>query len=316
MPSLSHISYNADMPSQSQQKDLFGIPSKFGQRYLTFWRLMRMDKPIGIALLLWPTLWSLWLAANLTERVFPEWSLIVIFVLGTILMRAAGCCLNDYADRNFDGHVKRTNQRPLATGEISNREALLTAAVLILLAFILVLLTNPLTVMMSLGAVILSVIYPFMKRYTHLAQLFLGAAFSWGGLMAFTSQTNLLPLGAWLVFAVNILWILIYDTEYAMVDRDDDVQLSLKSTAILFGSHDKLIVGILQFFVLYGLYVIGHHFQLFSSYSYPLSLLVVAALFTHQQWLIRHRHRESCLKAFIANHWVGFAVFLGIILPF
>ncbi|MDC0598762.1 UbiA family prenyltransferase, partial [Gammaproteobacteria bacterium] len=207
---------------QSKIQQVFPV---FYARLPYFWQLMRMDRPIGIFLLLWPTLWCLWIAAE----GIPDFKLLFIFVLGTTLMRAAGCCINDYADRNFDGHVKRTQARPIVSGKVKPIEALLMCAGLCTLSFLLVLFTNQLTVLMAFGGLGIALIYPFMKRYTHLAQLVLGAAFSWGGLMAFTAQTGELPVYAWLLYVANFLWTIVYDTQYAMVDREDDLKIGLKS---------------------------------------------------------------------------------------
>lgn len=207
-----------------------------------FVQLVRLDRPIGIYLLLWPTLWSLWIAADGV----PELKNLLIFVLGVILMRAAGCVINDFADRNFDGHVARTKARPLATGKISVREAWITFAVLVALSFGLVLLTNATTVWLSFGAVAVASLYPFMKRYTYYPQVVLGAAYSWGILMAFTAERGELPASAWLLFLVNVLWTVAYDSYYAMTDREDDLKIGIKSTAILFGDADRLIIGSLQ----------------------------------------------------------------------
>lgn len=268
-----------------------------------FWQLARMHRPIGIYLLLWPTLWCLWIAAQGT----PDLKLIAIFVLGTVLMRAAGCCINDYADRSFDAHVKRTHARPLARGRISPREALLTCAVLCGLSFVLVLFTNWLTVLMSAGGLALALVYPFMKRHTHLAQTVLGAAFSWGGMMAFTAQTGTLPAQAWLLYVANVLWTVVYDTEYAMVDRDDDLRLGLKSTAILFADADRVIIGFLQALFLLTLSLTAQHFGL--GWIFQLGLVGAAGMFVYQQKLIRHRERDACFAAFLHNHWVGMLIF-------
>lgn len=268
-----------------------------------FWQLARMHRPIGIYLLLWPTLWCLWIA---TQGV-PDLKLIAIFVLGTVLMRAAGCCINDYADRSFDAHVKRTHERPLARGRISPREALLTCAVLCGLSFMLVLFTNWLTVLMSAGGLALALVYPFMKRHTHLAQTVLGAAFSWGGMMAFTAQTGTLPAQAWLLYVANVLWTVVYDTEYAMVDRDDDLRLGLKSTAILFADADRVIIGFLQALFLLTLSLSAQHFGL--GWIFQLGLVGAAGMFVYQQKLIRHRERDVCFAAFLHNHWVGMLIF-------
>ncbi|MEY4642332.1 MAG: hypothetical protein RLZZ227_2326 [Pseudomonadota bacterium] len=270
-----------------------------------FWHLMRMHRPIGIYLLLWPTLWCLWIAA----QGLPDWELLLIFILGTICMRAAGCCINDYADRNFDGHVKRTKDRPIVSGRIRPKEALLTCAVLCLVAFLLVLLTNWLTVLMSFGGLAIALLYPFAKRHTHLAQLVLGAAFSWGGLMAFTAQTGTLPIHAWLLYIANVLWTVVYDTEYAMVDRDDDRKIGVKSTAILFDDADRFIIGFLQLMFLATMSLSAQHFNLGGWFQ--LGLVIAGLLFVYHQVLIFKRERDKCFRAFLHNHWVGLVIFIA-----
>jgi 4-hydroxybenzoate polyprenyltransferase len=280
------------------------------QRLPLYLRLMRADKPIGTLLLLWPTLWALWIAA----KGMPAWHLLFIFIAGTFLMRSAGCVINDFADRDFDGHVKRTAQRPLATGAVSKREALVLFATLCLLAFVLVLFTNTFTILLSFIAVALAALYPFMKRYTHLPQLVLGAAFGWGIPMAFAAQTGELPRGVWLLYIGNLLWTVAYDTFYAMVDRDDDLKIGIKSTAILFGEDDRTITGLLQATTIGVLWLAGLQFQL--GYWYYISLIGAAALFVHQQWLIRHRQREACFEAFLANNRVGALIFAGVVMHF
>lgn len=275
-----------------------------------FWQLMRMHRPIGIFLLLWPTLWCLWIAGMGS----PSLANVVIFTLGTICMRAAGCCINDYADRNFDGRVRRTAQRPLATGKIKPHEALLCFAVLCAMAFLLVLLTNRTTVLMSLGGLALAMIYPFMKRHTHMAQVFLGAAFSWGGMMAFTAQTGELPHAAWLLYIGNVLWTVVYDTEYAMVDRDDDVKIGVKSTAILFAEADRVVIGFLQVMCLLAMMVAGRQFDL--GRWYYLGLLLAGFMFYWQQHLIRNRDRDGCFRAFLQNNQVGLVIFVGTVVDF
>lgn len=272
-------------------------------------QLMRLHKPIGIYLLLWPTLWSLWLA---TDQLFPSISNLIIFVLGVVLMRSAGCVINDFADRKIDGHVKRTEDRPLASGKVSTQEALILFSVLVIAAFLLVLMTNLLTIQLSIGGVLLACSYPFMKRFTYLPQVVLGAAFAWSIPMAFAEESGSIKLEAWLVYLAVVLWTVVYDTFYAMVDRDDDLKIGVKSTAILFGEQDKIITGFLQLLTLYTLAMVGQRFEL--SLPYYLSLGVVAALFTYQQWLIRFRDRDACFKAFLNNHWAGLAVFAGIAL--
>ncbi len=268
-----------------------------------FWQLTRMDRPVGIYLLLWPTLWCLWIAA----QGFPNLGLLVIFILGTICMRAAGCCINDYADRNFDGKVKRTQGRPLVTGRVKPKEALITCAVLCLGAFLLVLLTNQLTVLMAFGGLAIALAYPFMKRHTHLAQLVLGAAFSWGGLMAFTAQTGTLPVHAWLLYVANFLWTVVYDTEYAMVDRDDDRKIGVKSTAILFDEGDRFVIGMLQVMFLLTLSLSAQHFNLGGWFQF--GLVIAGGLFVYHQVLIFKRKRDDCFRAFLHNHWVGVVIF-------
>ncbi len=275
-----------------------------------FWQLMRMHKPIGILVLLWPTLWCLWIAGEGS----PSIANVLIFLSGTICMRAAGCCINDYADRNFDGKVKRTAERPLVAGKILPREALLCCAALCVLAFLLVLLTNTLTIMMSVIGLALALVYPFMKRHTHLAQIVLGAAFSWGGMMAFTAETGSLPAQAWLLYVGNVLWTVVYDTEYAMVDRDDDLKIGVKSTAILFADADRHIIGFLQLMFVVTMWLVAQRFSL--GFWYYLSLAVVIGLFVHQQRLISERNRDDCFKAFLQNNYVGMAVFVGTMMTF
>ncbi|RLA59540.1 MAG: 4-hydroxybenzoate octaprenyltransferase, partial [Gammaproteobacteria bacterium] len=246
-------------------------------------QLIRFDKPIGTLLLLWPTLWALWIAAGGV----PDYDLLAIFIIGTFLTRSAGCIINDLADRNMDGAVARTNTRPLVTGTVTQREAMLLFVSLLLLAFSLVLFTNTLTITLSLVAVALASSYPFMKRYTHLPQIVLGAAFSWGIPMAFAAQRNELPAALWLLYLGNLLWTMAYDTKYAMVDRDDDIRVGIKSTAILFGEHDRLMVAVLQLLCLVSLYLAGQAFGL--GLYYNTSLVVAATLFGYHLYLIRDR---------------------------
>lgn len=272
-------------------------------------QLMRLHKPIGIYLLLWPTLWSLWLA---TDQMLPSISNLIIFVLGVVLMRSAGCVINDFADRKIDGHVRRTQDRPLASGKVSTQEALILFFVLIIAAFLLVLMTNLLTIQLSIGGVLLAASYPFMKRYTYLPQVVLGAAFAWSIPMAFAAESGSIKMEVWLIYLAVALWTVVYDTFYAMVDRDDDLKIGVKSTAILFGEQDKVMIGFLQILTLYTLVLLGQRFEL--SLTYYLSLIIVGGLFIYQQWLVRFRDREACFKAFLNNHWVGLAVFSGILL--
>lgn len=273
---------------------------------INYAKLMRLDKPIGILLLLWPTLWALWLAAKGMPRV----DLLVIFTLGVIVMRSAGCVINDYADRHFDGKVHRTQGRPLATGAISPKSALIVFVVLCLIAFGLVLLTDPFTIKLSVVGLLLAFIYPFMKRHTHLPQIVLGAAFAWSVPMAFAAQAGKLTQDVGLLYIAVVLWTVVYDTFYAMVDRDDDLKIGVKSTAILFGDQDRFITGALQVMVLFTLLLLGPRFNL--GLYYYLSLLVVAALFCYQQLLIRDYRPGECFKAFLNNNWVGAVVFAGI----
>lgn len=277
-------------------------------RWRAYMALARLDKPIGTLLLLWPTLWAIWLAG---EGRPAAW-VVVVFVVGVFSMRSAGCVINDYADRHIDGHVKRTVARPLPSGELTERQALGFFALLVLISFVLVLTTNRLTILLSVAGLGWAALYPFMKRYTHLPQLFLGIAFSWAIPMAFAAQANSLPAGLWLLFAANLTWTIAYDTMYAMVDRDDDVKIGVKSTAVLFGRYDKLMVGLLQLITLLLLVAVGQSFVLGAFYYW--SLLGAAALFVYQQRLIRDRERAPCFIAFLNNNYVGMLVFVGIVL--
>ena len=276
------------------------------ERFAIYIDLTRFNRPIGSYLLLWPTLWALWIASE----GMPDLKILTIFVLGVFLTRSAGCVINDFADRKIDAHVKRTSQRPLATGRISSKEALTLFAVLMLVAFVLVLFTNTMTIMMSFGGLFLASLYPFMKRHTHLPQVVLGAAFGWAIPMAFTAVNESVPVIAWLIYIAKILWTVAYDTMYAMVDRDDDLKIGVKSTAILFGDLDKIIIGILQLITLLILLLVGIHLHLCSPYF--IGLLVATALFCYQQILIKNRDRDLCFKAFLNNHYAGLAVFAGI----
>jgi 4-hydroxybenzoate polyprenyltransferase len=269
--------------------------------------LVRLDRPIGIYLLLWPTLWALWIAA---EGV-PDFTILLVFIAGVVLMRSAGCAINDYADREVDPHVARTKTRPIAAGLITPKEALGVFAALSFSALLLALLLNGLTIALSVVAVLLAATYPFMKRFHHLPQVHLGAAFSWAIPMAFTAVTGAMPpLVAWLLFLAAVLWTTAYDTMYAMCDREDDVKIGVKSSAILFGQHDRLIIGILQVLTLLLLAWVGILSGLGTSYW--LGLLVALGLSLYQQWLIRHREPLPSLHAFLNNHWLGMAVFIGI----
>ncbi|HIF9325559.1 TPA: 4-hydroxybenzoate octaprenyltransferase [Photobacterium damselae] len=271
-----------------------------------YWQLARFDRPIGSLLLLWPTLWALFLAAD----GWPSPHVLVVFVLGVIFMRAAGCVINDFADRNFDGHVKRTCQRPMPSGKVSEREALGLFGLLVLISFLLVLTMNTLTISLSVIGLALAAAYPFMKRYTHLPQLVLGVAFGWSIPMAYAAQSGQLPLAAWLLFAANILWTIAYDTQYAMVDRDDDLKIGIKSTAILFGRFDKMIIGMLQLGTLLLLTAVGGVLGLLQIFYW--FLLLAAMLFVYQQMLIKQRQREDCFRAFLNNNYVGMVICIGL----
>lgn len=285
------------------------MPEHIQSRLTDYARLLRIDRPIGSLLLLWPTYWALWLAGDGN----PGIGNIIIFTLGVFFMRAAGCAINDFADRDWDKHVKRTKDRPLTAGRIQAWEALALFAGLCLVSFLMVILfTNTLTLYLSFGGVLLAFIYPFMKRYTHLPQLFLGAAFSWAIPMAWAAEANELSQLTWLLFTANVLWTVAYDTLYAMVDRDDDLKVGIKSTAILFGDADKAIIGMLQALVILILVMVGHRAEL--GVFYYLGVAVMAGLFAYHQYLARDRAREGCFKAFLNNNWAGFAVFAGLVI--
>lgn len=278
-----------------------------GSRWDAYLRLTRLNKPIGIFLVVWPMLWGLWLAAG----GMPNAWVLFVFVLGAVLMRSAGCVINDYADRHIDGHVKRTTARPLATGEVSSREALLLFAVLCVLAFVLVLTLNGLTIAMAFVGAGLAVLYPFTKRVTHWPQMFLGAAFGWAVPMAFAAQTGGVPWGGWLLFVATLVWALVYDTFYAMVDRDDDLKIGVKSTAILWGRYDRAIIGLCQalFFAL--LAFVGLAFGL--GIFYYLGLAAGIGMAIHHQWLARHRDRDACFRVFMQHNILGGVIFAGIV---
>jgi 4-hydroxybenzoate polyprenyltransferase len=277
-------------------------------KWQAYSRLMRIDKPIGTLLLLWPTLWALWLA----DMAIPPLPVLLVFVAGVFVMRAAGCVINDFADRKVDGHVERTKHRPLASGAVTSREARLLFVVLALVAFALVLTMNLMTILLSVVGLALAWVYPFMKRYTHLPQVVLGAAFGWAIPMAWAAVSESLPLVCWLVFFANICWTVAYDTLYAMVDRDDDVKIGVKSTAILFGRFDKLIIGLLQLATLLLMAWVGMLLQLNAAFYW--TLMLAAALFVYQQKLIVRRERPACFKAFLNNNYVGLVLFLGVLM--
>jgi 4-hydroxybenzoate polyprenyltransferase len=285
-----------------------GIPWR--ERLRRYILLVRLNRPIGILLLLWPTLWALWLAGE--GR--PRWDIVLVFVTGVTLMRSAGCAINDYADRHFDGWVTRTKGRPIAQGLVSPREALWVFAALSLLAATLLLFLNMPTRLMSLVALALATVYPFMKRYTHLPQVMLGAAFGWAVPMAFMALNEQIPPLAWILFIATVIWAVIYDTQYAMVDREDDLKIGVKSSAILFGRYDNLIVGLLQAVMLLLLLLVGR--MAGTGWAYDLGLLLGAGLFVYQLWLTRAREPKACFKAFLNNNLFGMAVFLGLVLDY
>jgi len=272
-----------------------------------YWRLMRFDKPIGTLLLLWPTWWALLLAGN----GLPTLKNALIFTAGVVLMRAAGCVMNDIADRNFDPHVERTRCRPLAAGELSLRQALAMFLLLMLLAFLLVLMTNALTVKLAFAGAALAASYPFFKRFTHMPQVVLGIAFGWGIPMAFAAETNGIPAIAWWFLGINTVWSVIYDTLYAMVDREDDLAVGIKSTAILFGKYDVAITGVLMVFMVGMLIVAGAWLAL--GWPWYVSVSIASLLFARQWASVRGRDRDACFRAFLNNNWVGFVLFLGLL---
>lgn len=284
--------------------------SRFRQKIPHFIALTRLDRPIGIYLLLWPVLWALWFAAN----GLPRLDVLLIFVAGTILTRSAGCAINDYADRKIDGHVARTCNRPLATGALSGRDALMAAALLMLVSFVLVLFTNPLTISLSLVAFLLAVAYPFAKRYTYMPQVVLGAAFGFAIPMAYAAQINSVPVQAWYLFATAVVWSVAYDTLYAIADRPDDLKIGVKSSAILFGRHDLLFVGVLQILVLTALGVIGANAERGPIYFF--GLVAASGYVFYQLWLSRHREPGKCVQAFLNNSWMGMTIFISLVIDY
>ena len=281
-------------------------PLDWRERLRAYALLVRFHRPIGSLLLLWPALWALWLAGEGQ----PPWSVVLIFIAGVFLMRSAGCAINDYADRDWDGRVRRTRERPLATGLVSPREALGVFLVLSLVAFLVALPLNWLTIALSPVALGLAALYPFMKRFTHWPQVFLGAAFGWAVPMAYTAVLGTIPLQGWLLFLATLIWALIYDTQYAMVDRDDDLVIGIKSTAIRFGRHDRLIIGLLQLVFLALMAHIG--LEAGRGAWFLLGLAVAAGLAGYQQVLIRDREPAACFRAFLNNNNLGLALFLGL----
>jgi 4-hydroxybenzoate polyprenyltransferase len=276
-------------------------------KWNALWRLMRFDKPIGILLLLWPTLWALWIAGE----GHPSIKNVLIFCTGVVLMRAAGCIMNDVADRDFDPHVERTRSRPLASGELTVRQALVVFFIVMLLAFGLVLMTNALTIKLAFAGALLASTYPFFKRWTHLPQVVLGLAFGWGIPMAFAAENGYVASIAWLILLINVIWSVIYDTLYAMVDRDDDISIGLKSTAILFGRYDLSILRLLKIIMIALLVLLG--FKLQFSTPWFVGVSIAAVLFARQQYLVRKRDRDVCFRAFLNNNWVGLVIWVGLL---
>lgn len=294
------------MPSNQTQPALPTAPSRF-RLYL---QLVRLDKPIGILLLLWPTLMALWIASNGT----PDWHLLLIFTLGTLLMRSAGCAINDYADRDFDKHVKRTAQRPLTSGKISGREALAIAGGLALISFALILPLNALTKQLSIAAVLIAASYPYFKRFFAIPQAYLGIAFGFGIPMAFAAVQNTVPTVAWVLLLANVFWAIAYDTEYAMVDRDDDLKIGIRTSAITFGQWDVAAV-MLCYLIYFGLFTACALWLSLNHYFY-IGLAIAAACALYHYFLIRHRERNACFTAFRHNNWLGAALFLGVLLNY
>ena len=285
------------------------LPPQYRERALNDLVLMRKDRPVGALLLLWPTWWALWFAAG----DFPPIGTLIIFTLGVFVMRSAGCVINDYADHEWlDAHVERTRGRPMAAGRVTRREALLLFGALLAFAFILVLFTNALTIELSFVGAALAAVYPFTKRVTHLAQVVLGAAFGWSIPMAFAAVTHSLPPLCWLLFLANVLFSTIYDTEYAMVDREDDIRVGAKSTAILFADADRAIIGVLMATFLFAMLLAGTRISL--HWPYFVALAIATGLFGWQQWLIRDRSRAHCFAAFRNTNWVGLVLWLGLLI--
>jgi 4-hydroxybenzoate polyprenyltransferase len=276
-------------------------------KLILYAQLVRLDKPIGIYLLMWPTLWALAIAG----QGGPDPWVLFVFVVGVVLMRSAGCAINDYADRDIDRHVERTRDRPLTSGKITTREALAVFVVLSLLAFLLVLTLNSFTIALSFGGIVLAATYPFMKRYHYLPQVHLGAAFGWSVPMAYAAQTAGVDRITWLLYTANLLWTVAYDTMYAMADREDDLKVGAKSTAILFGDADRLMVGLLQFLFILTLWLIGQELEF--GLVYFAGLIGACLLLSYEQVMIFYRVPEFCFRAFLHNHWVGAVVFAGII---
>ncbi|MCP3674186.1 MAG: 4-hydroxybenzoate octaprenyltransferase [Gammaproteobacteria bacterium] len=275
-----------------------------------YMQLMRFNRPIGILLLLWPTLWALWIASS----GFPDVKIVLVFCAGVVVMRAAGCVINDYADRNFDGLVERTKLRPIPAGLVTPSEALVLFSLLLLLAFLLVLTLNINTIYLAFVGAALTLLYPFAKRFTWFPQVMLGVTFGWSIPMAFSAEGQPLSELTWLIYFTNLIWIIVYDTIYAMVDRNDDIKIGIRSTAILFGDADKLLIGIMQVMVIIGLAIIGAELEF--GWVYFLALALASALFVEQQMFIRKRNPESCFRAFLSNNYVGLVIFFSILIEY
>ena len=286
------------------------LNERIEDRVKQYWVLSRFDKPIGILILLWPALWALWVASSGK----PDYYVLLVICLGVVLMRAAGCVINDYADREFDPHVERTKQRPIAAGKVTPKEALWLFVVLCLIAFGLVLTLNIFTIALSFVAAFLAGSYPFMKRYTHLPQAYLGIAFGWAVPMSFSAQVNQIPTVAWVMYLAVVLWALVYDTMYAMVDKDDDLKIGVKSTAILFGVYDRQIMAVLQVIIIALLVLVGLMQAL--TWPYYAGVIVATGLCIYQQKLIFHREKALCFKAFLNSNYFGMAVFIGLSLSY
>lgn len=289
---------------------LKSLANKLHPKAWDFIQLVRLDKPIGIYLLLWPTLTALWIAG----KGHPSIKNIIIFVVGVILMRSAGCIINDFADRNFDGHVERTKNRPLAGKRITPKEAFVFFFVLILVCFVLVLCTNIITIYFSLGAIVVAATYPFMKRFTNYPQVVLGAAYSWGILMTFTAETGSLPWYGWLLFIANVAWTIAFDTYYAMSDREDDLKIGIKSTAIAFGQYDRVIIITLQSFSLISFMVVG--FYLAFNFYFYISIIIALLCFIWEYRTTSSLDPVCCFKAFLHNHFAGLAIFIGVVMNY
>jgi len=286
------------------------LNERIEDRVKQYWALSRFDKPIGILILLWPALWALWVASSGK----PDYYVLLVICLGVVLMRAAGCVINDYADREFDPHVERTKQRPIAAGKVTPKEALWLFVALCLIAFGLVLTLNIYTIALSFVAAFLAGSYPFMKRYTHLPQAYLGIAFGWAVPMSFSAQVNQIPTVAWVMYLAVVLWALVYDTMYAMVDKDDDLKIGVKSTAILFGAYDRQIMAVLQVIIIGLLVLVGLMQAL--TWPYYAGVIVAIGLCVYQQKLIFHREKALCFKAFLNSNYFGMAVFIGLSLSY